>query len=226
MLLRLTQPAVWLCSVCLGSHSYAFRFHQLDSCCKCRSLCFNQYSFLDWTLPPTPVASRWKVREELPAWTPAGTNSVFFKLTGMRDGHFFCGSLARQREVITWILLNWFNLNHHLCAVFPFLEHFVSVFTLETVCLFLCWTHAKIKIYIFISMRLKSMTWPHLLLLHMCSNSGHLFDYWGKFLLKFFGSNSELFDLSIVLIAKIPLYKVSSNYSSSTIIPICLHTII
>ena len=44
--------------------------------------------FLDWTLPPAPVASRWKVRKELLAWTPAGANAVFFKLTGMRDGRF------------------------------------------------------------------------------------------------------------------------------------------
>ena len=46
---------------------------------------FNRYSILDWTLPPAPVTSGWKVREELPAWTPAGANSVFFKSTGMRD---------------------------------------------------------------------------------------------------------------------------------------------
>ena len=44
--------------------------------------------FLDWTLPPAPVASGWKVREELQAWTPAGANSVCFKLTGMRDWRF------------------------------------------------------------------------------------------------------------------------------------------
>ena len=85
---------------------------------------FNRYSILDWTLPPAPVASGWKVREELPAWTPAGANSVFFKLTGMRDWRFFlCGSLARQKEVSSWILLNWFNLNHPFRGVFPFLEH-------------------------------------------------------------------------------------------------------
>ena len=43
---------------------------------------FNWYSFLDWTLPPAPVASGWNVREVLPAWTTAGANSVFFKLYG------------------------------------------------------------------------------------------------------------------------------------------------
>ena len=79
--------------------------------------------FLDRTLLPAPVASGWKVLEELTAWTPAGANSVFFKRTGMRDRRFFCGSLARQKEVSTWILLNWFDLNHHFCGVFPFWGH-------------------------------------------------------------------------------------------------------
>ena len=58
------------------------------SYCECRSLRFNRYSFLDWTLPPAPVASGWKVQEELSAWILADSNSVFFKLTGMRDWRF------------------------------------------------------------------------------------------------------------------------------------------
>ena len=49
---------------------------------------FQRYSFLDWTLPPTPVTSGWKVREELLAWTLGGENLVFFKSTGMRDWRF------------------------------------------------------------------------------------------------------------------------------------------
>ena len=97
--------------------------------CKCRSLRFNRYSFLDWTLPPAPVASGWKVREELPAWTPAGANSIFFKLTGMRDWHFSLWVTSKAK----------------------------IVFTLENVCLFLRWTCVQMKIYIFISTRLVSM---------------------------------------------------------------------
>ena len=63
----------------------------LEYTCKYGSLRFNRYSFLDWTLPLAPVASGWKVREEIPAWRPAGANSVFFKLTSMRDWRFFVG---------------------------------------------------------------------------------------------------------------------------------------
>ena len=36
---------------------------------------------------------------------------------------FLRGSLARQKEVSMWILLNWFDLNHHFHGVFPLLEH-------------------------------------------------------------------------------------------------------
>ena len=98
--------------------------------CKCKSLRFNRYSFLDWTLTPAPVASGWKVQEELPAWTPAGTNSVFFKLTGMRDWRFFSFWITSKAK---------------------------RVFMLENVCI-LRWTCAQIKIYMFISTRLVSLS--------------------------------------------------------------------
>ena len=80
---------------------------------------------------------------------------------------FLGGSRARQKEVSTWILLNWFDLNHHFRGVFPFLEQLrvnlfcfsfqvgecvvgecKLVFTLNT---------CAIKIYIFISTRLVSL---------------------------------------------------------------------
>ena len=88
-------------------------------------VCISAGIVLDWNLPPAPVTSGWKVREGLLAWTLAGANSAFFKSTGMRDWRFSCRrSLARQKkEVSTWILLNWFDLNHHFRGVFPLLEH-------------------------------------------------------------------------------------------------------
>ena len=95
--------------------------------CKCRSLGFNRYSILDWNLPPAPIASGWKVREGLLAWTPVGANSVFFK--SCETDVLLCGLLARQKEVSTWILLNWFDLNHHFRGV-SFFGTFMSAFVL------------------------------------------------------------------------------------------------
>ena len=145
--------------------------------CKCKSLRFNRYNFLDWTLPSAPVASGWKVLKEFPAWTPAGANSVFFKLTAMRGRRFSLSvtskakrgkhvnslELIRFKSPRKWCVSFFWNIYECIC--------FVSVFTLENVelenvYLFLRWTRARIKIYIFISTRLVSDFWPQLLLLN------------------------------------------------------------
>ena len=99
--------------------------------CKCKSLHFNRYSFLDWTLPPAPVASGWKVQEEFPAWKPAGTNSVFFKLTGMRDWHFslwVTSKAKRGKHVNSLDELIWFKSSLSWCV--SFLGTFTSAFVL------------------------------------------------------------------------------------------------
>ena len=140
--------------------------------CECRSLRFNRYNFLDWTLPPAPVASGWKVQEELPAWTPAGANSIFLKLPACETDVFLCGSLARQKKKKGKHVdcLVWFDLNYHFRGVFPLLEHlwvhlFRFTFHVEECMLALRWTCAQIQIYIFISSRLMFFDfWPHFLL--------------------------------------------------------------
>ena len=124
----------------------------LISQCECRSLRFNRYSFLDWTLPLAPVVSGWKVQEELPAWTPAGANSVFFKL--------WVTSKAKRGKHVDY--LDWFDLIYHFRGVFPFFEllwvHlFCFSFHVGECMLVLRWTRAQIKIYIFISSRLVSL---------------------------------------------------------------------
>ena len=118
--------------------------------------------FLDWTLPPVPVASVWKVREEHPAWMPAGPNSVFFKLTGMRDWRFSLWVTSKAKRSKHVDSLDWLDLNHHFCGVFLFLEHlwvhlFCFSFHVGECKLALRWTRRKIKIYIFISSRFVSL---------------------------------------------------------------------
>ena len=122
--------------------------------------------FLDWTLPPAPVASKRKVREELPAWTPADANSVFFKLTGMRDGRFslWVTSKAKRGKHVNSLELIRFKSSLSWCV--SFFGTFTSAFVLFQfsrwrmyswrmyTLVFLCWTRVRIKIYIFISTRL------------------------------------------------------------------------
>ena len=134
-------------------------------------MCFNQYSFLDWTLPHAPVASGWRVREELPAWTPAGANLVFFKLTGMWDGCFslwVTSKAKRGKHVNSLELIRFksslvrFLLEHLRVHLFCFSFHVGECIVGECVVgecvhLFLRWTRAQIKIYYFISTRLVSL---------------------------------------------------------------------
>ena len=98
--------------------------------CKCRSLRFNRYSFLDWTLPPAPVASGWKVREELPAWTLAGANSVFFQIECMRDWRFslWVTSKAKRGKHMNSLVLIRFKLSLSWCV--SFFGTFTSAFIL------------------------------------------------------------------------------------------------
>ena len=89
---------------------------------------------------------------------------------------FLRGSLARQKEVSTWILLNWFDLNHHFRGVFPLLEHlwvhlFCFSFPVED-CIIGQRTHFTPNACANKDIQLHQYEtrvfdfWPHLLLLH------------------------------------------------------------
>ena len=82
------------------------------------------------TLPPASVASGWKVQEELPAWTPAGANSVFFKLTGMRDWCFslWVTSKAKRGKHVNSLELIRFKSSLLWCV--SFFGTFMSAFVL------------------------------------------------------------------------------------------------
>ena len=131
--------------------------------CECRSLRFNWYSFLDRTLPPALVASGWKVWEELPAWTPAGANSVFFKLTGMQDWRFSLWVTSKAIRGKRVNSLELIRFKSSLSWYVSFFGIFISAFVLfqlsrwRMYASFLHLTHVQIKIYIFISTRLMSM---------------------------------------------------------------------
>ena len=138
--------------------------------CECRSLHLNRYNFLDWTLLPAPVASKWKVREELPAWTPAGANSVFFKLTGMRDWRISLWVTSKAKKGKHVDSLDWFDLNHHFRGVFPFRNIyacicFVSVFTLGIYAWFTLNTCANKDIHLHQFETRVFDFWPQLLLI-------------------------------------------------------------
>ena len=131
---------------------------------------FNRYSFLDWTLPPLPVTSEWKVQEELLAWTPAGANSVFFKLTGIQDWHFslWVNSKAKRGKHVD--SLDWFDLNHHFRGVFPFFGKFMSAHVLFQ---FSCWG-------MYACFMLNTCTNKDI---HLHQFETHVFDFWPQLLL-------------------------------------------
>ena len=137
-------------SICLSTHLSHIRetstLSRIKCKCKCRSLRFNRYSVLDWTLPPAPVASGWKVREKLPLWTPAGANSVFFKLTGMRDWRFSLRvtSKAKGGKRVNSLELTRFKSSLSRCV--SFFGTFISAFVLFQ---FSCWTMYSLRTYAF-----------------------------------------------------------------------------